>query len=73
MSSSKTIYGELTFKNFFAKFLNNHISFLEIFFKFDFLSINLFKLEFYKKIDFLLKEFLLIFPRFKLNINLKLF
>ena len=74
MSSSKTIYGELTFKNFFAKFLNNHISFLEIFLKFDFLSINLFKLEFYKKkINFLVKEFLIIFPRFKLKINLKLF
>ena len=57
MSNSKTIYGELTFKNFFAKFLNNHISFLEFFLKFDFLSINLFKIEFYKKIDFFVKEF----------------
>ena len=51
MSNSKTIYGELTFKNFFAKFLNNHISFLEIFLKFD-LSINL-NLNFTKKLIFL--------------------
>ena len=60
MSNLKTIYGELTFKNLFAIFLYKHISFLEFFFfKFDFLSINLFKLE-----------FLHIFHRFKLNINL---
>ena len=48
-------------------------NFLKIFLSFNFSTIKSLKVLFFKKPDFLLMSFLKIFPRSKLNINLKFF
>jgi len=66
-------YGDLTFKSFFAKFFNKQDELLDIFLNYNFADYDSFKSIFLSKIDILLENFLYIFPRFGMNINLKIF